>query len=213
MNKLVDKYLSMSIELKAGFWFLFCNLVQKGIQFITVPIFTRLLTTEQYGQYTLFQSWYSIISIFATLNLSAGVFNNGMVKYEDRRDQYVSSMQGLTTCISMLLFIPLISIVILMGISNKYPYPVIILMFIEFMTYTAFTFWSVRCRFEYLYRKLVIITVGFLLISTIISLLWVFYANNKGIARIESVLICNIVIGIVFYIYNFCKGKCFYNSY
>lgn len=71
------------------------------IQLITVP-FTRILTAEQYGQYSLYQSWLSIISIFATLNLSSGVFNNGMLKYKEERTKYISSMQGLSTIVSLL---------------------------------------------------------------------------------------------------------------
>ena len=68
--------------IKASIWFTVCSIIQKGIQLITVPFFTRILTAEQYGQYSLYQSWLSIISIFATLNLSSGVFNNGMLKYK-----------------------------------------------------------------------------------------------------------------------------------
>ena len=36
--------------------------------------------------------------------------------------------------------------------------------------------------------------------------------EQKGIARILSVAILNILLGFFFYIYNFAKGKCFYNK-
>ena len=49
----------MSIASKAALWFTICGFVQKGISFITVPIFTRLLTTEQYGVVSIFYSWES----------------------------------------------------------------------------------------------------------------------------------------------------------
>ena len=88
--------------IKASIWFTVCSIIQKGIQLITVPFFTRILTAEQYGQYSLYQSWLSIISIFATLNLSSGVFNNGMLKYKEERTKYISSMQGLSTIVSLL---------------------------------------------------------------------------------------------------------------
>ena len=68
-------------------------------------IFTRLLTTEQYGLLTVYQSWMAIISVFTTLNLSAGVFNNGMIKYPGQKNQFLSSLLGLSTTVTAVFFI------------------------------------------------------------------------------------------------------------
>ena len=70
LKKLKTKYFSLSVAVRAAVWFTFCNLLQKGITMISMPIFTRLLTTEQYGEFTVYQSWYSIINIIVTFNLS-----------------------------------------------------------------------------------------------------------------------------------------------
>ena len=63
---------------------------------ISTPIFTRLLTPAQYGEYNVFQSWMGIITVIVTLNLFYGVFLQGMVKFEHEQKVYASSMQGLT---------------------------------------------------------------------------------------------------------------------
>ncbi len=94
ISKLKTKYLSISLDTRAAFWFTVCNLLQKCIAMITMPIFTRILTTEQYGVFTVYQSWYNLISIIVTLNLSGSLINNGLMKYEDRKDKFISSMQG-----------------------------------------------------------------------------------------------------------------------
>ena len=62
------KYASMSTAVKAALWFTICNMVQRGINFLTMPIFTRIMPTADYGTYTVYNSWYTIIVIFATLN-------------------------------------------------------------------------------------------------------------------------------------------------
>jgi len=67
LEKTKKIYNKMSIASKAALWFTICGFVQKGISFITVPIFTRLLTTEQYGVVSIFYSWESIFIIFCTL--------------------------------------------------------------------------------------------------------------------------------------------------
>ena len=105
VNKLLNKYHNMPIESKAGVWFVLCNIVQKGISTITVPIFTRIMNAEQYGNYTIYLSWQGLLLIFTSLNLYYGVFNNAMIKFKDDRDRYVSSMQGLTFSFTLLIFI------------------------------------------------------------------------------------------------------------
>ena len=105
IGKLKTKYFSLSVETRAAFWFTVCNLLQKGITMITMPIFTRILTTQQYGVFTVYQSWYNLISIIVTLNLSGSLINNGMLKYEGRRDSFISSMQGLSSTVTIFFFI------------------------------------------------------------------------------------------------------------
>ena len=104
-----EKYNALSKPVKASFWFALCSFAQKGISFITAPIFTRLMSAEQYGMFSLYQSWDSVIIVFATLNLSYQVFNNGLVKYEDDQEGYTSSMLGLSNaCTTILLGLYLI---------------------------------------------------------------------------------------------------------
>ena len=105
MNKIIQKYKNSNVAIKAALWFTICNLLQKGITMISMPIFTRLLSTEQYGVLTIYNSWYSIISIIVTLNLAGGVIFNAMTKYEDDKDRFISSMQGLTTLITIIFFV------------------------------------------------------------------------------------------------------------
>lgn len=102
VKKLMVQYKNMSAPVKASIWFVICNLVQSGINVISVPIFTRMMSTEEYGTFNTFYAWRNILMIFTSLNLSYGVFNNAMVKYEDSktRDQYVSSMEGLYSLIT-----------------------------------------------------------------------------------------------------------------
>ena len=86
----------MPVQVRASLWFLICNFAQKAIAVISTPIFTRLLSTEQYGEYNVFQSWMGIITVIVTLNLSMGVFLQGMVKFEEDAKVYASTMQGLS---------------------------------------------------------------------------------------------------------------------
>ena len=112
VKSLRTKYRNLPVEVKSTIWFVVCNILQRGISLISTPIFTRLLTTEQYGVYSVYQSWYSIIAVFATLNLYCGVFNNGLTKYPEDRSGFTSAMQGLSTTVTLAL-----AVVYLLGMS------------------------------------------------------------------------------------------------
>lgn len=112
LGNIKARYKSFPVEVKSTLWFVICNVLQRGISLISTPIFTRLLTTEQYGVYSVYQSWYSIIAVFATLNLYCGVFNNGLTKYPEDRSGFTSAMQGLSTTVTLAL-----AVVYLLGMN------------------------------------------------------------------------------------------------
>ena len=99
MKKFLNKYHSLPVQLKASMWFLLCSFLQKGISTITTPIFTRLLSSDEYGAFGAFNSWYSIVAIIVSMNLASGVYTTAMVKFSEDRNILASSYQGLTLCL------------------------------------------------------------------------------------------------------------------
>lgn len=209
--KLKNKIDSVSAPAKASFWFTICSIVNKCIQFITVPIFTRMLSTAEYGQYSVFISWQSIIIIIATMNLYSNVFNNGLLKYNDNRKSFLSSLQGLTTTITIALMIVfwLFQKIIVSFIGL--PIFIIELLLIEVLLMPGFEFWAADQRFDYKYKKTISVTLMVATLNPLLGLLFVYISSEKGYARIISVLTAEIVVYIVLYIYNFIKGKLFFD--
>ena len=84
------QYNNLSVPVKASLWFIACFVIQRGLQFIGMPIFTRIMSQEDYGVYSVFFSWTNILCVISSLNIYSGVFNKAAVKYEDERDEYIS---------------------------------------------------------------------------------------------------------------------------
>lgn len=213
MNKVVQKLFKSNISesAKAGIWFVICNLLQKGISIITVPIFTRLLTTEEYGYYSIYLSWLNIISVFTSLNLYYGVFNNAMMKYKDDRNVYVSSMQGLTITITGFAF----GCYLLgknffnnvLGMTTI----LVVLMFLELLVMPAFQFWGAKQRFENKYKLLVGVTLAKSFLNPLLGVTAVILSSgNKANARVFSTVIIEVAFCGTIMIYQFIKGKKFY---
>ena len=210
MNKikfLIDKYKGISIPAKASMWYAICNILQKGISFLTIPVYVRILTTAEYGQYAVFQSWRDILVIFATLNLYCGVFTKAMVDYEDDRDRYTSCMQGLSTLITGLFFVIYLIKHEFWNSLFELDTITMLLMFAYFVTYPALSFWSVRQRVEYKYVTMVIVTLFVAVITPVVSIILLMCTDLRELAVIWGYLIVQILFGGFFYVLQWIKGK------
>lgn len=209
---LFQKYKNISAPVKAGLWFAICNILQKGISMITVPIFTRILTTKQYGVFSVYQSWSQIIMVFATLNLYCGVFNNGMIKYEDDKDGFTSSAQGLTTITSAGLFIIYYIFKDFWNSLFELSTNMMVVMFVEIFFVAIFSLWSARQRYEFKYKDLIIITMIMSFVSPLIGIFAVLSTDFKAEARILSFALVNIAVGIFLCIRNYKAGRTFFKA-
>ncbi len=210
LSRMFEYYDNLSKPVKASLWFTVCNILQKGISMLSMPIFTRILTPEQYGVYSVYQSWYHIVIIFATLNLFYGVYNKGLTKFHNDKEKFTSSMLGLSTVLTCGLFIVYLFGMDfwnnLLGLSTLY----IVLMFIELLFVPAYSFWAASQRFEYEYKKLIFVTFIIAIGSPLIGIIAVLSTEYKAEARVLSYVLLQACIGLVFYIYIMYKGKKMY---
>lgn len=212
-TRLKKKYEGISAPVKASAYFTLCNIFQRGISMITAPIFTRLLTTEQYGVYSVYNSWYSIVSIFATLNLSYGVFIAGLTRFDDDRKRFVSSMQGVSTTVTAVVFCVYLIFHNFWNQILNLPTVLVVFMFLELFFVPAFSFWSNVQRNEYKYQALVCLTLGMSVFSAIFGVIAVLLTDiYKVEARIITGVVVQICIGLYFYILQFIRGKTFYSK-
>lgn len=211
-NRLIQKYNNIPDPVKASIWFTICNVLQKGIALITTPIFTRIMTTDQYGQYSVYQSWYTIVAIFATFNLYAGVYNNGMIKWPDDRKRFTSALQGLSTTLTILIVLVYLCAMPFWNNLLKMSSVFMLAMFAELLFAPAYNFWAAGQRFDYKYRKLVVVTLFLAIASPVIGVIAVKSTEYKAEARVLAFVFVQVCVGLIFYINNMVKGKRFYKK-
>ncbi len=184
------------LEAKASIAYIICSVLVKGISFFTIPIFTRLMSTEQYGQVSLYNAWSTVIALLITLNLPYGSFQTAMIKYEDEQEKYVASLDGIYISLSILIlaiFIPLHSI-----LEEMIGLPLFILIImIAQATFGAFTqTWMGLMRFKIKYKAVIVVSIILALFSQIVALLFVFSFEEKGYAKITGVAIVSMTMGL-----------------
>lgn len=210
---IIGKYKSLPLPVKASFWFLICAFLQRGISALTTPIFTRMLSTAEYGQYNVFNSWYSIINCFVTLNLYGGMFTQKLIKEDDsKKASFSSSMQGL--CFSLVLFWTVVYLLFHKQINSLLSLSTtqMGLMFLIMWTASIFNLWAMWERTQYKYKTLVVITLVFSIANPILGMILVYTSKDKVTARI----LATAIVEIALYTWLFCKqiikGKVFLNA-
>lgn len=194
MKGVLKKYNSLPRQIRASLWYFICNFSQKAISVIFTPIFTRLFTTNEYGHYGVYNSWEMFISVFVTLNLSYGVFTQGMVKNSSDRKNFAASFQGLSLILLLLwLAIYLSFQSIINGVTGLETKEMVVMLLNSWIV-ASYGLWAAEQRIEYKYRKLILTTLLASLLNPILGVIFVHYFTDRVFGRVFAVLIVNAIV-------------------
>lgn len=208
----ITSYKKLPAEKKSIIWYAVCNVFQKGIVFLSMPIVTRLLTTDEYGIYSVFISWRDILIIFTTLNLYYGVFTKLLVDNIQTQNECTSCIQGLEFTITAIaaiiyfLFSDTFNSLLHMNTLSM------TLMFGYFFFYPPFYLWCTRQRVNNKYIPMVFATMFISFSTILVTILLLLFTNLKENAVILGDVGIYIIIGVFFFIFNAVKGKTFYDK-
>lgn len=164
---------------KSGFFFVVSQILVRGISFITTPVYTRLLSTEQFGQIRVYESWLQIAVPVMSLCLWKSVER---AKYDmrERFDAYTSSVQNLSY----------ISIAFMIGTCMLFKTQIEAfcgmddtLLYIAFgyiFAYTSVLYMNRREKQSMRYRFATTASMLLVIPATIISIVWLYIGNVRG---------------------------------
>ena len=210
---LLDKYRSLPKQVKASAWFLICSFLQRGISVLTTPVFTRLLSTAEYGGYNVFNSWLGIVSIFVSLNLSGGVFGQGLVKFDKERTVFASSLQGLT--VTLVFTWTVVYLIFRNFWNNLFSMTTLQMLAMLLMIWTSavFGFWAAEQRVKLSYAKLVVVTLIMSVAKPVIGIIFVVNANDKVTARVLGIALVELIGYCGLFVSQMKRGKKFFSAH
>ena len=209
---IMKKYNELSPPVKASLWYTMCNIINKGMALLSTPIFTRVMSEEQYGQFSIFQSWVSILIIFTSLNIFLSGYQKGLILFSDDVDRFTSSQLGLIiTITTIFLGIYVVAPAFWDGVLQLSPI-LMIAMFEELFFMPATELWSAKQRFDYKYKKYVILTIFMTAFSLGIGVIAVGLLSYKTEARVYVDMLAKSLVGMSLLLLLFHRGKTFYNK-
>ena len=187
--------------LKVGVGYTIGNILLHCMGIFTLPIFTRLLTTSEYGQYGIFMSYASILLSIVSCALHTSV-RSAKIEFGERIDEYTSSITTVYFVnLSILLIISLLSpqgLCELLGLSNS---QLVLLSIYTFGT-SMMNLYNTRLSLDYSVKKYIKLSALNSIVSLCLSLvlMYTLLNDNRILGRLLGLTIAvTLVSGISLY--------------
>ena len=165
--------------LKSGLFFVISQIFISGITFLATPIYTRLMSTEQYGRIRVYESWLQIAVPVMSLCLWKSVER---AKYDmrNRFDSYTSALQTLSYA----------SIAVMSGLCLIFKDKVEAFCNMDGMmlyvgigyvfAYTSVLYMNRREKQSMRYKFATVMSIGMMVPAAVISIAWLYWGNVTG---------------------------------
>lgn len=194
--------------LKAGIGYTIGNYLLKGINFLTIPIFTRLMSTSDYGTYSIYMTYNSIISVFIAFALHSSI-NNAKYKFKEKYEQYISSILILPIMFlsGLLILVNLFGtrFEAILDLNNI----IINILLIHSFANAIVQIYNSKLSVDYKYQGFLKLSFVNTLLNLALSLVLIYFVfeSNKCVGRIIGSAVPLFIIAIYIYIKSFRCAK------
>lgn len=183
---------------RAGIGYTIANILIRGIGFLTLPIFSRLLDTYDFGVYNVFIAYDSILFVVIGFALHSSL-KSANWEFPKQIDDYVSSISLLY--IANMVF--LIVLVLIFGpfISSAIGFDSVVMACLVVHSFgTAITaLYNNRVSLQYSYKKYMVVALASSLGNVLLSLVLIFtvFYGQRYMGRILGATIVLAVLGAI----------------
>lgn len=184
--------------LKAGLGYTVGNMLVKGLSFLAIPLFARLMTVEDFGIYSTFSSYVMIMTVLAGFTLHTSV-RNAKLDYDERTGSYCSSVTLLVIGNSLLLLALSLAFAAPLArvLSLEQPFlPALIVL--ESFGMAMLTFYNSVLSVDYRYKEYLVLSLVYAVagIGGSVLLILTLCRGQGYLGRILGTLIPAVLVGI-----------------
>lgn len=194
----------------AGIGYTIGNILIKGVGFLTLPLFSRIMSTAEFGSYNVFLSYESLLFVIIGLALHASI-RSANLEFKGKVDSYVSSI-SLIYLLNLIIFLVAATlfgdtISTLLALEKPLIY---LLVFFSFGT-AVMTLYNTRLSLNYDYKKYLAVAIINTVGNIALSLLFIFtlFSNQKDMGRAlgASLTITVLALFLLFFLFKKSKPK------
>ena len=181
---------------RASSSYLIGSLFNKGIAFLTVPIFTRILSTSDYGIVTTYNSWILILSMIVGFALHTSI-RIAFVDYKDKMDDFLAT----TTTFTLLSGGTLAIIILLVSrmVTTEINVMLVIICLFQSIASALIEDYSMYLMMQYRYKFRTILMVLPNMISVVLSVMVIklLLSDCLYLGRIIPTALTTILFGLL----------------
>ena len=182
---------------KAGIGYTIGNYMIKGLSFLTIPIFSRILSTDDYGLFNTYIAVESIMCSIVGLALHTSL-KNAKYKFGDEYEKYISSVI-LLEILSMFAWciIGLVSADFIYSIIGFTP-GIIVLLVIHCTCSSILSIYNVHLSLTYSYKSYIGVAAFNAIFNVVLSIVLIYslYENKRYVGRVVGTVFPLIFVAI-----------------
>lgn len=198
----------ISGDIKAGIWYTIGNFINRGIAFVSTPVFTRLLSKEDYGEFSNFTAWATLLGVVTSIDLYASV-SRAYYDYEEDFDTYMSTISWLSVVFSAFCYLAAFlfrkPVMHMLGMDLRY----MNMLFVYLIFAPASQFFMIWQRMRGKYMSSIFVSVGSAVFSLVLSVITVLAFQDKVWARVVGYVLPVVMVNLVLYGIFFSRGRKF----
>lgn len=195
-----EKVNSDKLAIRSGSAYMLSNILINATSIITAPIFSRLLSTSDYGIVSNFMAWQSIGLIIIGLGLPYTI-GNARLDFPLEFNKYIASIQMLSSLSCLLALIIAIVFVEKLSVLMELDRSLIIIIFIYLLFLPSVIYTQEKYKFQMDFKKNIFISIfnagGSIFFCTIL-IIFVFI-NDKYFGRVIGLILPMFILGIYYY--------------
>ena len=155
---------------KAGLGYTVGNILVKGIVFLTLPIFSRLMTTAQFGVYNVFISYESILYVLIGCAMDLSL-QNAKLDYRENVNSYISSVSMLYVINSLVCCLLITVMGSWLSEVLKLEQRILYLLVVYSFSTAIISLYNMKVSLHYEYKKYLTLTLSYSIGNVLLSLL------------------------------------------
>ena len=177
---------------KASLWYIGAGSLTKAVGVLTTPIFTRLLSESEYGQFSLYISWLGLASIICSSVSQGSVIYKGIEKYKNKNESFIFSALMVSFGFCGIICLLLLSFSRFLGLD----FALSALISVQLICDTAVSVNIAKRRYNYQYLSVTAISVIQAICAPFLGIALVSGGGLGYVGRIYGVLLASVFIAI-----------------
>ena len=157
---------------KAGIGYLIGNVLLRGISFFSIPLFTFLMSPDEYGKYIVYMSYEAFLVVIIKLGLS-GTLRNAKVEFKENFEEYFYNILIVMSVLLSIVLIIVETLRLFALVDYKFSNIIMFVLVVHAYCDSVFDAYLTKLSTAYDYKRYIILSFIITITGIMLSLIFI----------------------------------------